>query len=311
MGEQMAKGGVNRWLPVLAIAFVVALVTLWLGVPTFKKWRADRLVDELCAKDGGIKVYERIVLGLEMFDKFGEIQIPLQKEAKPSDRYYYTTGTNWILRKGMGLFDLDLRRHHDKLFRVSDGKLLAEGIGYARRGGDPIGPWHPSHYACPLQSDIKYVNQKSGNDLVLNVSSADKLTFKDWYASSANHSVVTLQIVAEAMAAFDAASDDPLRGKKVQRFDFQGLVDSFDAARANNPGLSSWALCDALLNAHLGASDSEALGGDLAYQYGRNGTLAGLGVEPLTAVLVDPQFGSQPQTLRPSAELQQGVVRLG
>jgi len=32
-----------------------------------------------------------------------------------------------------------------------------------------------------------------------------------------------------------------------------------------------------LLDAHLGGSDSEALGGDLAYRYGLSGSPAGLG----------------------------------
>jgi hypothetical protein len=31
---------------------------------------------------------------------------------------------------------------------AKDGKLLSEFVDYARRGGDPIGPWHPSSYSC-------------------------------------------------------------------------------------------------------------------------------------------------------------------
>jgi len=32
--------------------------------------------------------------------------------------------------------------------RASDGKLLGEEITFARSGGDPIGPWHPSSFGC-------------------------------------------------------------------------------------------------------------------------------------------------------------------
>ena len=123
--------------------------------------------------------------------------------------------------------------------------------------------------------------------------------------------MLNLQVVAEAMAAFDAGSSDPLLNHQVQRFDFQGLVDRFDAARTANPGLGAWALTDALLSVHLASGDSEALGGDLAYQYCRNGSLAGMGLTSAQNILADPQFGVSPQTLQPLASLQEGVVRLG
>ena len=40
-----------------------------------------------------------------------------------------------------------------------------------------------------------------------------------------------------------------------------------------------------LLDAHLGGSDGAALGGDLAYQYGKAGTLAGIGLPAAQSVL--------------------------
>jgi hypothetical protein len=66
-----------------------------------------------------------------------------------------------------------------------------------------------------------------------------------------------------------------------------------------------------LLDAHIAASDTEALGGDLAYQYGKlNGTLAGIGLAAAQDVLGAPQLGTQTQTLRPLATLQQGTPTL-
>jgi hypothetical protein len=152
--------------------------------------------------------------------------------------------------------------------------------------------------------------QKSGQNLVLNVGAADKITLSSWYSSSANRNVLNLQVVAEAMAAFDASSSDPLLNKKVQTFDFQGLVGAFDAARAANPGITTWALTNALLQNHLTGSDTAALGGDLAYYYGKNGTLAGVGFEKAQDVVASAQFGSQAQTLRALDQLQSGVMRL-
>jgi hypothetical protein len=113
------------------------------------------------------------------------------------------------------------------------------------------------------------------------------------------------------MASFDANSSDPLLNKKVQTFDFQGLVGAFDAARTATPGLSSWALSNGLTQFHLAGSDSEALGGDLAYHYGADGTLAGMGLGKAQEVLTNAQFGVQAQAVHSTAGLQEGLIRLG
>ena len=152
--------------------------------------------------------------------------------------------------------------------------------------------------------------QKSSNDLILNVGAADRLTFKSWYAGSGNKSVLTLQVVAEAMAGFNPAGGNALLDNKVESFNFQGLVNAFDSARAANPGLSSWALTNGLAQFQLAGSDTAALGGDLAYQYGLNGTLAGVGFNKAQDVLTGAGFGTQAQTLRPLATLQDGFVPL-
>ena len=153
--------------------------------------------------------------------------------------------------------------------------------------------------------------RKSGNHLVIEIGASDRITLSNWYAAPDNRSVLRLQVIAEAMADFDAGGADPLRDNRVETFDFAGLAGAFDAARAANPGLTRWAIAEALTAFHLAGSDSEALGGDLAYQYGRNGTLAGIGLGAAQAVLGDAQFGVQAQALRPLAGLQDGPLRLG
>ena len=147
---------------------------------------------------------------------------------------------------------------------------------------------------------------RSGNNLVLATGAAESITFASWYSAAANRSILNLQVIAEAMADFDAASSDPLLNRKVQRFDFQGLVGAFEAS-----GLSSWALTGALLQFHLGGSDGEALGGDLAYRYGRDASLAGIGFTPAQQTLGASEFATQAQALRDDATLQQGAIRLG
>ena len=151
---------------------------------------------------------------------------------------------------------------------------------------------------------------KSTNDLVLKVGATDQITFKDWYAATPSKPVAKLQVMAEAMAGFVQGGSNPLLDQKVENFNFAGLVGAFDAARAANSGLTSWALTNGLTSFQLAGSDTAALGGDLAYQYGRNGTLAGIGVTPALATLSDANLGTNPQTLNSLVSLQTGSVRL-
>jgi hypothetical protein len=153
--------------------------------------------------------------------------------------------------------------------------------------------------------------KKQSNDLVLNAGATDQIVLKDWFAPVAQRSVSNLQVITEAMAGYNASSADPLLNKKVERFDFSVIAQAFDQALAADPNLSQWSLTSKLLDAHLSGSDTEALGGDLAYQYGLNGSLAGIGLNSAQDVISSAQFAGQPQTLRPLTSIQEGLVRLG
>src|SRR3954465_6636924 len=85
----------------------------------------------------------------------------------------------------------------------------------------------------------------------------------------------------------------------MQTFDFLGLVAAFDAARAVNSKLTSWALSGALSANWLGGSDDRAIGGDLAYRYGRAGNLAGMTLEDAHQAIDAGAFGLQAQHLSP------------
>jgi hypothetical protein len=154
------------------------------------------------------------------------------------------------------------------------------------------------------------VFEKSGNNLVLKVGATDQLTFTNYYSSTSNRSVDTLQIVIEGTSDHDASSSDPLRNRKIETFDFERLVSAFDTARAANPNLTSWSLTQALTAQHLGGSDMAALGGDLAYQYGLNGNLGDVSFTPALAILSSGDFGVNAQSLQALATLQDSTRRL-
>ena len=153
---------------------------------------------------------------------------------------------------------------------------------------------------------------KTNNDLVLKTGGTDQITFKDWYASPTNHSVLNLQVIADAMVGFAPGGSDPLKDNKVETFNFSGLVNKFDQVSSAAPALTTWALSNALLDFHLGSgSDSAAIGGDLAYQYGKNGTLNGMGLNAAQNAINDPNFGQSAQTLHDPAVWQAEVAKLG
>jgi hypothetical protein len=97
----------------------------------------------------------------------------------------------------------------------------------------------------------------------------------------------------------------------VESFSLTSLVGQFDQARSINSSLTSWALTNALMSAYLGGSDSAALGGDLAYEYGKNGNLANLSFNPAVGILSSAQFGNSAQALQPAANLVDNSPRLG
>ena len=121
---------------------------LWLAVG--ETWLADQKVKELCAKDGGVKVYETVKLPAERFDEFGQFRVSDKLYAKPSDEYY----SKWefdILKQG----NPQLGRYHMLIFRQSDDKLLGEAVAYARGGGGLPGPWQETSFMCPAKFEIE------------------------------------------------------------------------------------------------------------------------------------------------------------
>lgn len=163
-----------------------------------------------------------------------------------------------------------------------------------------------------LGGGLKYSDlslSRENDDLILGTGVDDRIILKDWYVGQS--SLLNLQVILDATEEFDGSSADPLFNRRVQTFDFLGLAGAFDAARAANPGLSSWALGDALTQYHLAGSDGAALGGDLAYWHGRNDGFAGIGLNAAQGVIGAAGFGAEAQSLRPFSGLQEGLVHLG
>lgn len=134
------------------IGLILAVVLL--PLTGCEKYALDRQMEELCRKDGGIKVYETVKLPPSMFDQWGD-PFPGWRGRKLEDRlgpdYRYVVETVYLKQgdplKGEGR----LSRHITRIVRLSDNKLMGEAVSYGRSGGDFIAYAHPTSKSCPVE----------------------------------------------------------------------------------------------------------------------------------------------------------------
>lgn len=114
----------------------------------------DRQVRDLCAKDGGVRVYETVALPEEKFNQWGQpnFHIPTTPYDKLNDAdEYYLEWETTSLKTG----NPSLERSHFRLIRRNDQKRLGESVTYLRIGGDLPGPWHESSFTCPVPTQAQ------------------------------------------------------------------------------------------------------------------------------------------------------------
>lgn len=109
----------------------------------------DAEARKLCAKDGGVKVYETVELPSNAFDRFGVVNVPYKELWKPGEPFLYEWSNTYFRRGNPAMW-----RSHFRLIRTSDGKLLGEAISYIRNGGDWFSLSVQSSFNCPERADI-------------------------------------------------------------------------------------------------------------------------------------------------------------
>lgn len=145
----------RRWKPEtfmgksvhVAIGFL--LFAVWFGGAFWqvagKTLYWDAKVREMCAKDGGITVYETVDLPPDRFNKWGQPNFyhPVNGENALGGEYIFKIEKHYFHQA-----DPRVSRRSYKVFRRGDNKLLGQSIIYGRGGGLP-GPWHDSSFHCP------------------------------------------------------------------------------------------------------------------------------------------------------------------
>lgn len=191
----------------------------------------------------------------------------------------------------------------------------ADVIAFSRGNGqDTVNGGVGTDNVLSLGGGISYADlalSKVNNDLIVEVGSGEQITLSNWYDTSANYkSVLDLQVMADAMAGFSAASSDPLLNQAVQNFNFSTIVAAFDQARGSSATFMHWSATSSLLAAHLTGSDTSAFGGDLAHQYGVYSTFSGMNLASAQSVINAGTFATQAQAMNPLQGLQGGVMQL-
>ena len=127
-----------------------------------ERYALDRQMEELCKKDGGLRVYEQVTLPVRYFTASGGLTLgPLMAQSSDTDfqrvgeddyriltqRTYLVGNRMTNLQSGNGV----LTRTKVTVVRWGDKFLMGEQIWYARGGGDGFTfGFQPSGKSCPF-----------------------------------------------------------------------------------------------------------------------------------------------------------------
>ena len=143
-----------RGLVALALAAISTFVLFGC-----ERWELDRKMEELCKKDGGIKVYETVTLPSSSYNQALQSG-PLMPVAEdswfvrigPGDDYRHYTRREYIVGKGARheRGEGSLSRVHQAIYRWPDKRLLGESVQYDRSGGAGFtSGFQPGGKSCP------------------------------------------------------------------------------------------------------------------------------------------------------------------
>lgn len=129
-------------IPVALVVLVVLVVAFYEGRKAYWDYR----VQEMCEKDGGIKVYKTIGLPPSKLNEWGQPNFyrPANGKDALGDDYVFLSEIKYY-RKA----DPQVARYHIQVVQRRDGSLLGESVSYGRGGGDAPTPAYGSSYHCP------------------------------------------------------------------------------------------------------------------------------------------------------------------
>lgn len=148
--SQIQRGSAAVKALFLALAVLVMIPLLIVGFYEGRKAYWDRQVRELCAKDGGIKVFETVVITPKQLQVWGGaggvLGVPNETDKNNNIPFFRRTKDIAVHAGSPNVMRLET-----EFIRRSDGKLLGRFIYYFRRGGDFPSWAHESSVGCKAE----------------------------------------------------------------------------------------------------------------------------------------------------------------
>lgn len=149
--------GVLGWLLWIVIAIIVSLV---LAISFYEGRKAywDSRVREMCEKDGGVQIFEKMSISKAEADLLprgnGKLGVT-SKDLASANAPAYSNRRSTRLNE----WNPEVQRIEHAVIRRADQKIVARWIQYGRIGGDFPSIAHPSSFACPdakrITSDLE------------------------------------------------------------------------------------------------------------------------------------------------------------
>lgn len=127
-------------LPIFLAATMTALLLAGCGSVQRTYW--DARVEEMCRRDGGVTVYERVKVTREQYANFAPVYP--RRTARPGALYVADNET-------VALNDQpEVLRSETRIVRTSDGKVLSRSVHYVRVGRDFLRPYGCHEVGIPM-----------------------------------------------------------------------------------------------------------------------------------------------------------------
>lgn len=108
----------------------------------------DAQVREMCEKDGGVKIFEHIIVSPEqavLLPKVGGYYGVVPEELSKPQEPAFVRFRRFVIRDG----NPTVSRIQQDIIRRSDGRIVGQVVSYGRGGGDFPSYAHPSSFGCP------------------------------------------------------------------------------------------------------------------------------------------------------------------
>ena len=143
----------QKGIGVMKVIVYTPLVLLLFLAATFGFYEArkaywDHRVREMCDKDGGVFVYDKVEVSRGLIGAFDKkYPVALREEIANVENYpYFYQSSSLVIHKSSPT----VVKGERVIIRRVDGKVMGKSVQYWRRGGDfPTGLAHTSSFVCP------------------------------------------------------------------------------------------------------------------------------------------------------------------